>query len=239
MQELRALIVDDVQSMRKFLKFGMEKTFPKVFIDEACNGKEAQLKLESGKYDLVLCDWEMPLLNGEELLCWMREQPSLKKTPFIMVTSRDDKSSVVRAMEQGVDSYVIKPFTADGLAQKVMSLISRADRRETERIEVQGSTRLRFGENVAQGNIIDVSLGGIFNTFSRANPLPGIFGEVKLDISLNESLKIEGLKGFVVRIQAAEAFIDAEHVKIAVKFEDLSAERKEKFEKILNLVKAG
>src|SRR5208337_1181014 len=133
MQKLNILIVDDVASMRKFLKFGLEKTFSQVCADEAANGKEAQAKLEAAHYDLVLCDWEMPILNGEELLLWVRSHPQINKTPFVMVTSRVDKESVLKAKERGVDGYVVKPFTAEFLAHKVMSLVSKTDRRSTER----------------------------------------------------------------------------------------------------------
>ncbi|MGD0282170.1 MAG: response regulator [Dissulfurispiraceae bacterium] len=237
MQKLKALIVDDVASMRKFLKFGLEKTFPQVSVDEAVNGKEAQAKLEKTEYDLVLCDWEMPLLNGEELLLWVRSHPTLKKTPFIMVSSRNDKPSVLKAMQEGVDSYVVKPFTAEALAQKVMALVSKADRREVERLEAHGSTNLHFSDKVARGSIMDVSLGGIFSMFSRGNHLPGIFEKVMVDIKLEDSHKMDGVEGFVIRIQAAEAFIDADQVKIAVKFMDLPPDRKKVLEKILNSLK--
>jgi CheY-like chemotaxis protein len=237
MQKLKALIVDDVASMRKFLRFGLEKTFPNISVDEAVNGKDAQAKLEKVEYDLVLCDWEMPLLNGEELLRWVRGHPTLSRTPFIMVSSRNDKPSVLKAMQEGVDSYVVKPFTAEGLARKVMMIVTKADRRELERIEVEGSTNLRFGDKVASGNIIDVSLGGIFSTFSRENSLPTIFEKVMVDIKLEDSRTVDGIEGFVIRLQAAEAFVDAENVKIAVKFMDLPADRKEEFEKILNSLK--
>ncbi len=129
MKKLNVLIVDDVASMRKFVKYGLEKSFPDISVAEAANGKEAQAKLEKEEYDLVLCDWEMPYVNGEELLTWVRKHPILSKTPFIMVTSRSDKPSVLKAMHGGVDSYMIKPFTADGLAQKVMLLVDKADRK--------------------------------------------------------------------------------------------------------------
>lgn len=237
MKKLKALIVDDVASMRKFLKFGMEKSFPNIFVDEATNGKEAQAKLEKIEYDLVLCDWEMPLLNGEELLQWIRGHPTLNKTPFVMVTSRSDKPSVLKALQGGVDSYVVKPFTAEGLAQKVMSIVDKADRREQERFEAAGAVNLHFHDQVTRGSIIDVSFGGFFGSFARSAPLPAIFEKVLVDFKFEASHKIDGLEGFVIRLQASEAFIDAENVRIAVKFMDLPEKRKKELEKILSLLK--
>ncbi|MBF0558103.1 MAG: response regulator [Nitrospirae bacterium] len=237
MKTLKALIVDDVASMRKFLKYGLEKSFPHMSVEEAMNGKEAQTKLEKNEYDLVLCDWEMPLLNGEELLTWLRNHPTLRKTPFIMVTSRSDKPSVLKALQGGVDSYVVKPFTADSLAQKVMNIVDRADRRELERFDVQGSATLHFGDQVARGFLIDVSLGGIFSSFGRENKLPTIFDKVNVDIKFEKSQKVDGIEGFIIRIQAAEAFIDAESVKIAVKFLELPENRRNELDKILSSLK--
>ncbi len=235
MRKLRVLIVDDVASMRKFLKFGLEKSFPDIFVDEAAHGKEAQGKLEKGEYDLVLCDWEMPYVTGEELLAWMRNHPTLSKMPFIMVTSRSDKPSVLKAMQGGVDSYMVKPFTADGLAQKVMMLVDKADRREMERFEAHGSINLQFRDQVARGTIVDISIGGLFAVISRKNPLPSIFEEVRVDIKLDDQQKkVDGIAGFIIRIQAAEAYIDAEDVKIAVKFLNLSSEGTKQIQQLLD-----
>ena len=235
MKELKVLIVDDVASMRKFLKFGLEKSFRQILVDEAGNGKEAQVKLEKVEYDLVLCDWEMPYVNGEELLRWVRNHPTLCRMPFIMVTSRSDKPSVLKAMQGGVDSYMIKPFSADGLAQKVMSLVDKADRRESERFEAHGDISLYFRDQVARGSIIDISMGGLFGEISRKDPLPSIFEQVRVDIKLEDSeKKADGIEGFVIRLQAAEAFIDAENVKIAVKFLDLSGEGSKKIQELID-----
>jgi DNA-binding response OmpR family regulator len=235
MKSLKVLVVDDVASMRKFLKFGLEKSFPKILVDEAANGKEAQTKLEQMEYDLVLCDWEMPYVNGDELLSWVRNHPTLCRMPFIMVSSRSDKMSVLKARDRGVDSYMIKPFTVDNLAHKVMLLVDKADRRESERFAAHGDINLYFRDQVARGSIIDISMGGLFGEFSRKkNPVPSIFEEVRADIKLEDSQKkADEIQGFVIRLQAAEAFIDAENVKIAVKFLDSSGEGSKKIQQLI------
>ncbi len=238
MKTLKVLVVDDVPSMRKFAKFGLEKGFPHVSIDEAASGKEAQSKIEATEYDLVLCDWEMPDIKGYEVLQWLRQHPVAKSMPFIMVTSRNDKESVVKAIEAGANSYVVKPYTAEMLAQKITAVIERFDRRRHERFNATGTAIIHFRDLVARGALIDLSLGGLFCTVNRKEPIPAIFEKVLLDIKLEGNVKSNGLEGFVIRIQAAEAFIDAEEIKLAFKFMDeLPAEKKEELLTLLDAVK--
>ncbi len=237
MKTLKVLVVDDVPSMRKFAKFGLEKGFSNVFIDEAAGGKEAQSKIEAVEYDLVLCDWEMPDIKGFEILQWLRKHPVAKSTPFIMVTSRNDKESVLRAIEAGANSYVVKPYTAEMLAQKITAVIESFDRRRYERFNATGTAIIHFHDLIARGNLIDLSMGGLFCVFSRKEPIPAIFDKVLIDVKLEGNVKSNGIEGFVIRIQAAEAFIDAEEVKLAFKFTDLPAEKQAELVKLLDVVK--
>lgn len=237
MKNLRVLIAEDSASMRKFVKYGLEKSFQGITVDEAANGKEAQTKLDQTDYDLVLCDWEMPGLTGDEILHWVRAHPTLNSVPFIMVTSRSDKDSVLKAIQGGVNSYVVKPFSAEGLAQKITAVIDHFDRREFQRFEANGSVLFHFGGKVAGGKIVDISMGGIFGIFSRKNPLPQIFERVMADIELENLKKVSSIEGFVIRLQAAESFIDAENIKIAVKFVELPDDKKEELQQIMNALK--
>ncbi|MBF0505359.1 MAG: response regulator [Nitrospirae bacterium] len=237
MKKLKVLIADDTASMRKFVKYGLEKSFPSILVDEAVNGREAQAKLDHTEYDLVLCDWEMPDINGDKILEWVRSHPTINSTPFIMVTSRNDKESVMQAIQGGVNSYVVKPFSAESLAQKITAVIDHFDRREFQRFEVNGSVNLHFGDQAIRGKIIDVSMGGIFSTVGRKSPLPAIFEKVMVDIKLEISEKLGGIEGFVIRLQAAESFIDSENVKIAVKFMDLPDQRKQELQRVMSSLK--
>ena len=74
------------------------------------NGRKAQQMLARERFDLILCDWEMPEMSGLELLTWCRTQDALKAVPFIMVTSRGDKENVVQAIQAGVSDFIGKPF---------------------------------------------------------------------------------------------------------------------------------
>lgn len=124
---MKILVVDDASFTRDLIKRTLRKRFPSVTVEEAVNGRKAQQMLEKIPFDMVLCDWEMPEMTGVELLQWCREQPNYKKDilPFVMITSRGDKSHVVEAVQSGVTDYLGKPFSADQLIQKVLAAAKR------------------------------------------------------------------------------------------------------------------
>lgn len=128
MSKVSVLVVDDASFIRDLIKKGLRSHFPSIQIDEAVNGRKAQQMLGVQKFDLVLCDWEMPEMSGLELLTWFRQQSEFKATPFIMVTSRGDKDNVVQAIQSGVSDYIGKPFTQEQLSTKVTKALSRSGR---------------------------------------------------------------------------------------------------------------
>ncbi|GER93338.1 response regulator [hot springs metagenome] len=236
MAKNKVLVVDDMASVRRFIKFGLEKNHPNLEIHEAANGKEAQTMLEAEKYDLILCDWEMPLMSGIELLTWARNHPKLKEIPFIMVTAKNEKEHVIKALQAGVNSYVIKPFTIEGLIQKMAEVNRKFDRRQYERFDLCGEVVLQFRDLVSRGNLLDLSIGGFLCNIHRKSPVPMIFERLLCDIKLDNNHKVSGLEGFVVRIQAAEAFIDSEYIKVAVKLMDLEDKKARELKDLLSSV---
>lgn len=127
MQKLSFLVADDAGFIRDLVKRALKSQFAQCQIDEAPNGRKAQGLLNRNRYDLVLCDWEMPEMSGLELLSWLRETETEReesKTPFIMVTSRGDKSHVVKAVEAGVNDYIGKPFSNEQIMKKVLKALS-------------------------------------------------------------------------------------------------------------------
>ncbi|ADZ93344.1 response regulator [Marinomonas mediterranea] len=120
---LKILVVDDASFTRDLIKRSVRKSFPGTTVEEAVNGRKAQQLLQKIQFDMVLCDWEMPEMTGVELLKWCREQPQYAKeaVPFVMITSRGDKSHVVEAVQSGVTDYLGKPFSAEQLNQKIIS----------------------------------------------------------------------------------------------------------------------
>ncbi|MBV6285544.1 response regulator [Pseudomonas aegrilactucae] len=131
MSKVSVLVVDDAPFIRDLVKKCLRNYFPGIVIEDAVNGRKAQVLLERERFDLVLCDWEMPEMSGLELLTWCRQQEALKAMPFIMVTSRGDKENVVQAIQAGVSDFVGKPFTNEQLLTKVKKALTKSGKLDT------------------------------------------------------------------------------------------------------------
>ena len=162
---LKILVVDDASFTRDLIRRTLRKQFPAVEIEEAVNGRKAQQMLNKTQFDMVLCDWEMPEMTGVELLKWCREQPRYKKedVPFVMITSRGDKSHVVEAVQSGVTDYLGKPFSSEQLVNKV---ISAAKKHNLERKLSSQKPR----ESISPGGVSSASLDVLMGA-SKANPV--------------------------------------------------------------------
>jgi two-component system chemotaxis response regulator CheY len=115
---MKVLCVDDFSTMRRIVK-NILKQLGFENVDEAENGADALEKLKKGGYDFVITDWNMPVMDGLSLLSKMREDPELKDLPILMVTAESEKEKVVTAIEAGVNNYIVKPFTAEILKDKM------------------------------------------------------------------------------------------------------------------------
>ncbi|TBV06199.1 two-component system response regulator [Stutzerimonas kirkiae] len=130
MSKVSVLVVDDAPFIRDLVKKGLRSQFPGIRLEDAVDGRKAQQLLTRERFDLILCDWEMPEMSGLELLTWCRAHETLKTIPFIMVTSRGDKENVVQAIQSGVSDFIGKPFTNEQLTNKVRKALSRAGKLE-------------------------------------------------------------------------------------------------------------
>jgi len=115
---MKVLIVDDFATMRRILR-NILKQIGFTNITEADNGINALKKLKKEKYDLILSDWNMPEMPGIDLLNTIRADDELKGIPFIMVTAEAQKDNIVGAVKAGVSSYIVKPFTAETISDKL------------------------------------------------------------------------------------------------------------------------
>ena len=127
-RNLKFLVVDDSLHIRKIIK-AVCQSIGVHDVVEASDGRVALEELKTnrrgrGKIDLIICDWAMPELTGLELLRAVRADSSLRKTPFLMVTAEHDQAHVLQAVKEGVDDYVIKPFTADTLTEKIERILA-------------------------------------------------------------------------------------------------------------------
>ncbi|MCU0597265.1 MAG: chemotaxis response regulator CheY [Desulfobacterota bacterium] len=120
---MRVLIVDDFATMRRILK-NILKQIGFKNISEADNGKAALKELKNERFDLVLCDWNMPEMPGIELLNQVRSDEQLKGIPFVMVTAEAKKENILEAVKAGVSSYIVKPFTAETVSEKLKKIFA-------------------------------------------------------------------------------------------------------------------
>lgn len=123
MAGLKVLVVDDATFVRDLIKRTLRNQFPGMALQDAADGKRAQGLLNRERFDLVLCDWEMPEVSGLDVLRWMRRHDAYRETPFVMVTSRGDRDHVVEAAKEGVSDYLGKPFSPESLINKVVKVM--------------------------------------------------------------------------------------------------------------------
>ena len=120
--DMKILVVDDYKTMLKIISNLLQQVgFNK--IDTALDGGEALRKLHRDSFDLVISDWNMAPMTGLDLLRQVRADRKLRKTPFIMVTAESKTENVVVAKQAGVNNYIVKPFTAQILKQKLVSVL--------------------------------------------------------------------------------------------------------------------
>lgn len=115
---IRVLVVDDQQTIRSLVRTGLQQ-LGFVEITEAVDGEDALRKLLAQKVHLIISDFNMPNLDGLSLLRAVRAHDGLKSTGFIMLTGRADKELVQRAVQFGVNNYLVKPFTVATLKEKI------------------------------------------------------------------------------------------------------------------------
>lgn len=126
-QNMKILVVDDFSTMRRIVK-NVLKQIGYSNIDEAEDGADALNKLRSRRYDFVVSDWNMPNMDGLELLKQIRADENLKTIPVMMVTAEAEKDKVITAIKAGVNNYIVKPFTAETLKQKMEQIYERLNK---------------------------------------------------------------------------------------------------------------
>ncbi len=121
---MKILVVDDFSTMRRIIK-NLLKDLGFSNIQEADDGSTALPMLQQGDFDFVVTDWNMPGMQGIDLLRAIRSDESLKHLPVLMVTAEAKKEQIVAAAQAGVNGYVVKPFTAATLKEKLEKIFER------------------------------------------------------------------------------------------------------------------
>jgi len=122
---LNVLIVDDYKTMLRIIR-NLLKQLEFDNVDEASDGAEALAKLRAGNFGLVISDWNMAPMTGLDLLKEVRADTRLNKTPFIMITAESKTENVVAAKQAGVSNYIVKPFNAETLREKIEKVLGNA-----------------------------------------------------------------------------------------------------------------
>lgn len=126
MATVKFLVVDDSLTMRRIV-INTLKTIGYGEVVEAGDGKDAMAKLLSEGADFLITDWNMPEMSGLELTKWVRGNAQFAAMPILMVTTRGNKEDVIEAMKVRVNNYIVKPFTAQGLKEKIDAILKAGE----------------------------------------------------------------------------------------------------------------
>lgn len=125
-KNLKFLVVDDFSAMRRIVR-NLLKELGFVNVDEAEDGAVALRKLQDGDYDFVVSDWNMPNMDGLAMLQSVRADERLSKIPVLMVTAEAKKENIIAAAQAGASGYIVKPFTAATLDEKVNKIFQNME----------------------------------------------------------------------------------------------------------------
>ena len=122
--KLKFLVVDDFSTMRRIVR-NLLKELGFTNVDEAEDGAIALQKLQSGGFEFVVTDWNMPNMDGLTLLQSIRATPNLKHLPVLMITAEAKKENIIAAAQSGASGYIVKPFTAGTLSEKLNKIFDK------------------------------------------------------------------------------------------------------------------
>ena len=124
--KIKFLVVDDFSTMRRIVR-NLLKELGYVNAEEAEDGAIALQKLKGGGFDFVVSDWNMPNMDGLQLLQAVRADPALKHLPVLMITAEAKKENIIAAAQAGAHGYIVKPFTAATLNEKLAKIFEKLE----------------------------------------------------------------------------------------------------------------
>ncbi len=122
--KFKFLVVDDFSTMRRIVR-NLLKELGYTIVDEAEDGAVALQKLQGSSYDFVISDWNMPNMDGLTLLQSVRADAKLRALPFLMITAEAKKENIIAAAQAGASGYIVKPFTAATLNEKLAKIFEK------------------------------------------------------------------------------------------------------------------
>lgn len=125
--KMKFLVVDDFSTMRRIVR-NLLKELGFANVDEAEDGAIALQKLQTGGFDFVVSDWNMPNMDGLTLLQTVRATPNLKHLPVLMITAEAKKENIIAAAQAGASGYIVKPFTSATLSEKLQKIFEKMEK---------------------------------------------------------------------------------------------------------------
>ena len=122
--KMKILVVDDFSTMRRIVR-NLLKELGFANVEEAEDGAVALQRLQEGGFDFVVTDWNMPNIDGLQLLQAIRSNPALSHLPVLMITAEAKKENIIAAAQAGASGYIVKPFTAATLAEKLQKIFDK------------------------------------------------------------------------------------------------------------------
>ena len=128
--KMKFLVVDDFSTMRRIVR-NLLKELGYTNVEEAEDGAVALQKLNSAPFDFVVTDWNMPNMDGLTLLQTIRQTPHLRHLPVLMVTAEAKKENIIAAAQAGASGYIVKPFTAATMSEKLEKIFEKMGKKAT------------------------------------------------------------------------------------------------------------
>ena len=122
--KMKFLVVDDFSTMRRIVR-NLLKELGYTNVDEAEDGAVGLQKLKGGDFQFVVTDWNMPVMTGIDMLKAIRADPTLKHLPVLMITAEAKKENIIEAAQSGASGYIVKPFTAATLEEKLGKIFEK------------------------------------------------------------------------------------------------------------------
>ncbi|TXT22471.1 MAG: cheY [bacterium] len=123
-KNMKFLVVDDFSTMRRIVR-NLLKELGYTNVDEAEDGSVGLQKLKGGNFQFVVTDWNMPVMTGIELVRAIRADATLKHLPVLMITAEAKKENIIEAAQSGASGYIVKPFTAATLEEKMNKIFEK------------------------------------------------------------------------------------------------------------------
>ena len=242
MRGVRFLVVDDSPMVVKMISGVIRNNLGSDKILTAADGREAIQKLEKNPVDMIVSDWNMTGMNGDELLYYVRNHGKLKDIPFVMVTSNSQKDFIITALQLGVTQYLIKPFTPAELEKKIRNSWNAANKRASERYSALPPHRaaLKIRGLAVKVQALDVSRNGVQLLLDYHDQL-NLYEKYELVMAFQneetgEDCCVISVKGEVTRMEANRKKPPTCFAALIFDMRTFGMEEGKKFEQLLDLL---